>query len=108
MTSNRKKFGTLEGGRLVSAPLQVKYNGVLYALPPDEVYTALGYKEIIDEKPIAEEGMEIAFNGYHETDSSITLMYEQIPIQEQPQQDESYEISKFYLRIALTKLGLWE
>lgn len=104
-----KRFGRLEHGVLKYAPLQLKYNGILYAMPPDEVYIALQYKEIIDEKPSAGENEEVVFLGYGDEPTAIRAIYE-IRQKEDVEEEhtESYEISKFYLRIALTKLGLWE
>lgn len=100
------KFGELIDTRLEYAPSALKIGNVLYSNPLDEQYLKCGYKYIVQQSLDAKEGFDIQFDKYTEDDTNIYVNYKYVELPKQKQ--EGFEISKLYLRIALTKLGIWD
>lgn len=69
-------FYRLENGEPVRANHRyIKYDGMIYANPTDEVYRMAGYKTLIEsEIPEIKDGFDIV-KSYEETDNSIIVHY---------------------------------
>lgn len=101
-----KKFGRLVENKIKYAPSTLKIGNIFYSSPSDEQYLLMKYKFIVDNVLAQKDGFRIVFKKYTWDDQHIYINYEYIEIEKPKQQ--SFEISKLYLRIALMKLGLWD
>lgn len=101
-----RKFGRLVENKIEYAPSTLKIGNIFYSSPTDDQYLQMKYKFIVDNVLGQKDGFSIAFKGYAQDEQHIYINYEYIEI-ETPEQ-ESFQISKLYLRIALMKLGIWD
>ena len=101
-----ERFGRLiESDNIIEyAPSVVKYNGIFYSSPSDEIYLKLNYKYVVNEQLQERPGLEIIKLPYTQDDTHIYFNYKYKNIDQNP----PFEISKIHLRIALIKLGIWD
>ena len=97
-------YAKFVNGQLTYAPSAITTpRGDLIVNPKRLSYLQAGYKQLIDEPPVAPRGKSAALSRYEETADTITAVYKLVPCAESPR-----TFSKLRLVAALDAQGLWQ
>jgi len=97
-------YAKFVNGQLTYAPSAITTpRGDLIVNPKRLSYLQAGYKQLIDEPPVAPRGKSAALSRYEETADTITAIYKLVPCAESPR-----TFSKLRLVAALDAQGLWQ
>ena len=107
------KYGKLTNGQIEYAPDVLTVDGALKVNPSEASYLAAGWKKVVNVPPAPEEGMDVMPSAWTEDETSVTLIYKQVPHVEPETPDEETPepehrtFSKLKVVLALKAANLW-
>ena len=73
------KYGKLIGGEIEYAPASLDTENGKLMNPAEASYLAAGWKTVVEEPPLSEEGMTVEVSGWTETETALVRTYKQVP-----------------------------
>jgi len=81
------RFARVGAAGVEYAPSSLNVGGTLKVNPSEASYLAAGWKRVVDEPPAPEEGMDVVFSSWEETETELRRVYKQVEHVETPAAD---------------------
>ena len=78
-------YGKLVDGEIVYAPPTLDTEDGKKMNPSEASYLAAGWKKVVEEPPVPENGCTVEPSAWNETDTTLTRVYKQIPMPAAPE-----------------------